>query len=408
MVFGYVVKHASPARRRNAIIPDDVEHLVSNLPGHTFKLKRQKPRRPSLERHRVGLYYDSSTELDQSSSSYAELDPQGDMKPVALLRPTSQQTIAFNGDVSGLSDFQSNSPTQARPEKKRKYAAISEEDDYYDPQPAPFDVVHPSEMKFKAEDVEAEKIEDTHDEFPMQAAIPDSPTQHAARATNRALLISYAIGLMGPWHDNTAPTRPGRPINFDEAGTILTTCPDGSYCCGRDNEECCRRNAGYQINPRNGQILIRSETSTSSSTTSSSRISTTSTSSPTSTPAAAGASQTSSTDPSALPTPLPSSSTGLSAGAKAGIAIGAIAGVTIIGALAFLLFRERKKRRALAANEKQTSMGYGYGNNNMAEGRHEMQQPPSELGAYERNNEQKYQFRGELGDGQGRPSELHS
>ena len=60
------------------------------------------------------------------------------------------------------------------------------------------------------------------------------------------------------------------------------------------------------------------------------------------------------------------------------------------------------------ANEKQTSMGYRYGNNNMAVGRHEMQQPPSELGAYERNNEQKYQFRGELGDGQGKPSELHS
>ena len=174
MVFGYVVKHASPARRRNAIIPDDVEHLVSDLPGPPFKLKRQKLRRPSLESHMGGLYNDSSTELDRGSSSYSELDRQGDMKPVALLRPTMQQTMAFEGDVSGFSNFQSNSPTQARPEKKRKYAAISEEDDYCDPQPAPFDVVHPSEIKFKAEDVEEEKIEETHDQFPMQVLQPRS------------------------------------------------------------------------------------------------------------------------------------------------------------------------------------------------------------------------------------------
>ncbi|KAL8678654.1 MAG: hypothetical protein Q9186_005009 [Xanthomendoza sp. 1 TL-2023] len=219
---------------------------------------------------------------------------------------------------------------------------------------------------------------------------------------------------------------------FDEAGTVLTNCNDGTYCCGARNFECCDRGSGYKINPKNGQIVIqsRSSSSSSSSTTSSSSSSSTSTSASTtatsSTPTTTPNSQPASTSPPTLPSPTPSSSTGLSSGAKAGIAIGAIVGILLIAALAFLLFRERRKRsRALKAQQQQHTMGMGGGGYNDAwqsvpsqgsshemqmhqQPQHQQQQrgtPVAEMGAYERN-EGKYHYRGEMGDAQGKPAEL--
>ncbi|KAI4275558.1 MAG: hypothetical protein L6R38_005841 [Xanthoria sp. 2 TBL-2021] len=198
---------------------------------------------------------------------------------------------------------------------------------------------------------------------------------------------------------------------FNEAGTVLTTCDDGSYCCGSRANDCCDAGRGYQINPNNGQIVIKSATQSTTSTSSSSTSSTSApaTTSSTATAATAGAAQTGSNG--ALPSQIPPSS-GLSGGAKAGIAIGAVAGVAIIAGLAFLLFRERRKRKALAEREKQPlgyDNGYGYGNvgsSNMHQQQQQPMAPPTELGAYE-GNERKYHYHSELGDGQGRPSELH-
>ncbi|KAL9633395.1 MAG: hypothetical protein Q9204_003415 [Flavoplaca sp. TL-2023a] len=191
---------------------------------------------------------------------------------------------------------------------------------------------------------------------------------------------------------------------FDEAGTVLTVCDDGTYCCGARNFECCDAGRGYQVDPNNGQILVKSNTQTSTSTSSSS--------STTAAPLTSASTTTAPTAAPALPSPTTTPSSGLSGGAKAGIAIGAVAGVAIIAGLAFLLFRERKKRKALGQSEKQAP-GYnnGYygtaGNPNMQQQPLQPQIPPQELGAYERN-EHKYRFHSELGDGQGRPSELHS
>ncbi|KAL8789331.1 MAG: hypothetical protein Q9213_001254 [Squamulea squamosa] len=134
-----------------------------------------------------------------------------------------------------------------------------------------------------------------------------------------------------------------------------------------------------------------------------------STTSSTSTTATAGAAQTGNNGAPALPSPTTPPSAGLSGGAKAGIAVGAIVGVAIIAGLAFMLFRERRKRKALMQSEK-PSLGHsngGYGNMGSQQIPPQQQQmTPSELGAYNRN-EHKYHYRGELGDGQGRPSELH-
>ncbi|KAL8732288.1 MAG: hypothetical protein Q9166_002860 [cf. Caloplaca sp. 2 TL-2023] len=214
--------------------------------------------------------------------------------------------------------------------------------------------------------------------------------------------------------DQCSPLCPG----YDEAGVILTTCSDGTYCCGFDNTECCDKGEGYRINPRNGQILIQGQITSSARPASSTRTSSSSSSSSTST----STSTASTTDPAAaqpastgannLPSPIATPS-GLSGGAKAGIAVGAIAGAAIIAGLVFMLWRERKKRNALAESEKQT---LGYGNGYYGHVPHEMpsQVAPVEMGAYE-GNDSKYVFRGELegargelGGGQGKPSELHS
>ncbi|KAL8670579.1 MAG: hypothetical protein Q9168_004892 [Polycauliona sp. 1 TL-2023] len=175
---------------------------------------------------------------------------------------------------------------------------------------------------------------------------------------------------------------------------------------------------GYVINPNNGQIVLQTKPQSSASSSFASSTAASATASSTGTAAAAAP---------ALPSPTTTSS-GLSGGAKAGIAIGAVAGVAIIAGLAFLLFRERRKKKRVAESGNQ-QMGYnntaypnGYGNSSMISGgnpmmqqhqQHQYQQPvqkdyrpaempPSELGANEGGG-QKYQFHSEMGDGQGRP-----
>ncbi|KAL8769251.1 MAG: hypothetical protein Q9209_004752 [Squamulea sp. 1 TL-2023] len=196
--------------------------------------------------------------------------------------------MASNGKNLGFPDLQTKQLTGTGAAKKRKYAAMCENSDFYNIQPATFDVVHPSEIDPSDWDVEVDDVETVHNSFPKQTGSTGVP---------------------------------------------------------------------------------------------------------------------------ALPSPKTAPSTGLSSGAKAGIAVGAIVGVAIIAGLAFLLFRERRKRKALAQSEKPpmgySNNGYGYGNmgsQQIPAQQHQM--PPSELGAY-KGNEHKYHYRGELGDGQGRPSELH-
>ncbi|KAL8944136.1 MAG: hypothetical protein Q9216_000641 [Gyalolechia sp. 2 TL-2023] len=203
---------------------------------------------------------------------------------------------------------------------------------------------------------------------------------------------------------------------YDEAGTILTQCTDGSYCCGFDNFECCDKDEGTRINKSNGQIIISGQISRSiaaaTSTISSSATQETSSSRPTTNipPAAASGASTSSSLPS--PSAVSESDDGLSGGAKAGIAIGAVAGVALVAGLLFLLYRERRKRRALQGMQGGMHQG-------------EMQQggmpgpkypwqtvpgapiehyAPQEMDVSEHQGA-KYQYRGEM-DGQARPHEL--
>ncbi|KAI4209329.1 MAG: hypothetical protein LQ351_007721 [Letrouitia transgressa] len=153
-----------------------------------------------------------------------------------------------------------------------------------------------------------------------------------------------------------------RVLDFDEAGVQLTTCPDGSYCCGPSNKECCAAGEGSHID-KNGVIIISGQISSSiawhpppASTSRPHRTAAVQSGPSTSTNAnsqlsatAAGATSTG----ASLPTPSVSNdggdngSSSLSSGAKAGIGIGCAVGVSLIVLLLFLLLRERKKRREM-------------------------------------------------------------
>ncbi|KAI4121707.1 MAG: hypothetical protein LQ338_006219 [Usnochroma carphineum] len=202
----------------------------------------------------------------------------------------------------------------------------------------------------------------------------------------------------------------------DAAGTVLTQCDDGSYCCGAGNTDCCDSGGGTHINKSNGQILISGQITKSvppataaASTISPSATAGTKSTAPSSPPPSssssisstvtAGPLTTSSTPPSASET---SSSSGLSGGAKAGIAIGVVAGLALIGGLSFLLFRERRKRKALQG----ASQGEQYAHTGSRSELHPGNEPPpQEMSTYEDQNA-KTHMRRELPDGQGRPGEL--
>ncbi|KAI4187982.1 MAG: hypothetical protein L6R41_002447 [Letrouitia leprolyta] len=203
------------------------------------------------------------------------------------------------------------------------------------------------------------------------------------------------------------------PNHYDEAGTILTECDDGSYCCGYQATECCDNGGGTQINKSNGQIVIGGQISKSiapaaSTTASPSATEGTSSSARFTIVSSVPAGGATTSQPLPSPSVASSSDSGLSGGAKAGIAIGAVAAVALIAGLGFLLFRERRKRRALqsgSAGEMQQNgaLGTKYPWQSVP-GAPVEHYPPQEMGTGDHQT-MKYHVRGEM-DGQGRPQEL--
>lgn len=202
--------------------------------------------------------------------------------------------------------------------------------------------------------------------------------------------------------------------DYDEAGTILTTCDDGSYCCGYLATECCDNGGGTRINKSNGQIVISGQISKSiapaTSAASPSATEGTSSSNPSTTASSVPAGGV--TSPASLPSPSTSSSSsdnGLSGGAKAGIAIGAVVAVALVAGLLFLLLREKRKRKALqggpAGEMQQGGMPGAKYPWQTVPGAPVEHYPPQEMGAGDHQTTTKYHVRGEM-DGQGRPQEL--
>ncbi|KAI4085782.1 MAG: hypothetical protein LQ344_008139 [Seirophora lacunosa] len=169
------------------------------------------------------------------------------------------------------------------------------------------------------------------------------------------------------------------------AGTGLTACADGSYCCGADNFKCCSKGAGTKIDRSNGQLLPKSQS------TRSPVPSATVTEPSGSSSSAADNASSSTTAPAGIaaanPSPSPSSNNGgpLIAGAKAGIAIGCVAAAALVAVLLFLLRRERRKRKSLLLQKDETA---GAGHNSQPkwheggpEGIFQQQVPVQEMSA---------------------------
>ncbi|KAL9577914.1 MAG: hypothetical protein Q9203_007283 [Teloschistes exilis] len=205
-----------------------------------------------------------------------------------------------------------------------------------------------------------------------------------------------------------------------------------SWCITtKQNNECCSEGAGIKINKK-GQIVAKGQitssiaaaTSSNTPTPTSSSTDSQRTSSSSSSSSSATGTQTAgavNANPS-LPSPTPSSSGGLSSGAKAGIAIGCVAGAAIVAGLLYLLYRERRKSRALqgAAHHADAQAYLNNNTNNTTNtadkfkpanggaaggygGGPEM--PPQEMGTYDQSFG-KWQLRGEMDGGQGVPQEL--
>ncbi|KAL9004705.1 MAG: hypothetical protein Q9188_002480 [Gyalolechia gomerana] len=359
-MFDSIVQNPAVYRRRHAMKPDQAAFLKQNPPKLDVKAS-------GLEsRSKVHYYQGQIGEInpkisgasDGSSSTTSETlqatKPQamesGDRSGRLAYSPFRQQRASsLERRKSDSSLSSSETMKLARSDHKRKFGALSEDDDDdTKPSATAIDIIHPSELK----------VDD--DDF-------GSPT-----------------------------------TTFREDYSLQANRP--CYCCDQGE--------GTRIDKSNGQIVISGQISrsiapsTSTASPSVTDATSSSRSSATTSLVPAGGDTTSPSLPSA--NAGSSSDNGLSGGAKAGIAIGAVAGVALVAGLLFLLYRERRKRRAMQDGGVQGGMYQGgmYQGGmpgvkypwQIVPGAPVEQKPPQEMDA-------NYHLRGEM-DGQGRPQEL--
>ncbi|KAL8919047.1 MAG: hypothetical protein Q9208_007013 [Pyrenodesmia sp. 3 TL-2023] len=368
--------------RRHAIKPEEAEYLTKTLSGLCFTYNVQPLRQMRGQKnHAKADDTRTSSAADAFNLAQSTWTTIGaDMVEVAdgqagtaCMHPDQQQQS--NAAISAAEErsyyefiryYSSRSSFHSRFDNKRKHAALSDEEDGMTSSPTAMDIVHPSELQC-----------DGH--------VAGHGLETRGRSPTQVSNFFY--------------------FHFDAAGTILTECTDGSYCCGFDATDCCADGRGTKIDKKNGRIILGGQITRSITSTSSTALSTStdaSSASTSSTPAvAAGPLTTSPTLPSPSAT---SSSSGLTGGAKAGIAIGIVAGVALIAGLAFLLLKERRKRKAL--QNKGQSGAYGP-ETWKAEMDAVNKIPPQEMNAYEMG-ENKYHMRAELPSGHEKPQELYS
>lgn len=122
----------------------------------------------------------------------------------------------------------------------------------------------------------------------------------------------------------------------------VTSCPDGSFCYGTNNNLCCLQGQGFFVNAEGEATTNNPASVTSSSSTSTSTSSTASSSSSPTTSIQTAASSTA----SPTSTPIASGSGGLSTGAQAGIGAGVgVAALIAIAIGAWFFLRRRKNRK---------------------------------------------------------------
>ncbi|KAL8685073.1 MAG: hypothetical protein Q9218_007991, partial [Villophora microphyllina] len=332
--------------RRHAITPKEADFLLKSLPKVSAKAAQHQPLSSHADKPTAAASGPPSSKLDQIHPDLANprrLGWEPDSGNQSLMNHMEVEPLALpshnawqNARITQSTDHKSS-----RPDNKRKYSALSDEDEKSSPVATAVDSLHP---KVSAADSPISNST-ASTLIACNAAHTNSTCCFAGETCAADLLCHKADGTVRRQYctDPTWTTDQCSPLcpDWDKAGTILTICDDNSYCCGYQNNDCCNEGAGIKIDPKNGRILakgqITSSVAAASSTSKTSTLSSTGS-------ATAGPVTTSPTLPS--PTSTPSSS-GLSSGAKAGIAIGCIAGAALVAGLLFLLFRERRRSRVL-------------------------------------------------------------
>jgi hypothetical protein len=135
--------------------------------------------------------------------------------------------------------------------------------------------------------------------------------------------------------------------NAGDNDIIITTCNDGSYCCGYNNTACCLAGQGVFINGQiqsgNTPIPISTLITTGFVTSLTTTITTVTSAAETSTPT---------TSPLSSPSPNHS---GFPTSAKIGIGVGVPVAIAIV-ILGWLYLRERRQRRLLQRGQDPSSM----------------------------------------------------
>ncbi|KAI1079080.1 hypothetical protein F5B20DRAFT_581497 [Whalleya microplaca] len=119
----------------------------------------------------------------------------------------------------------------------------------------------------------------------------------------------------------------------------ITPCADGSYCCGKNNTDCCAQ--------REGTFIVNDQVASSTTSSSSSSSTRTSASTPTETAASITASSTGTTSSTPLSAAIALQGSGLSDAAVAGISIaGTLVGVGVIAGVIYMVRRRRDRSKS--------------------------------------------------------------
>ncbi|KAL8944137.1 MAG: hypothetical protein Q9216_000642 [Gyalolechia sp. 2 TL-2023] len=165
-MFDYVVQNPVLYRRRHAMKPDEATFLKRNPP----KLNTKASCREScyiahyLETQDGGINQKAPGSSDGSSSAMVETlqDAQsqamesGDHSGCSVYAPVYQQQVSsFERGQSDSSSSSSETMKLTRSDHKRKFGALSEDEDDTNPSATAMDIVHPSEIKIEDDDFDS-------------------------------------------------------------------------------------------------------------------------------------------------------------------------------------------------------------------------------------------------------------
>lgn len=183
-MFGSLVNQSTMSGRRNAMRPDDVENLLRNQHGSALNPKNHmiqrllSERQLSPPRKRARPNEDDCIAITSKKRPSSEISQPKGVTPLTIPIPNGQQAISYKNDPSIVLDWQSNPLEQKRQVGKRKRAAISYDEDYYESQPFFLDVIHPSEIKLSDGNTDEQRLATMENDFMKEGVRVRSTSAH--------------------------------------------------------------------------------------------------------------------------------------------------------------------------------------------------------------------------------------